>query len=182
MVDLIAKPPFEGLLPLTIGSVTVSAPKHMPLSSVAPFHMQSKKVSDLLKAAHGMAAPAPNRATGKDGARAIWFGHNMILLHGPEPDARLSKHAALTDQSDAWAIVRIEGEDAADVLARLTPIDLRDGHFKRGHTARTELVHMMSSITRVGAQSFQVMVFRGFAQTLVHDLKSAMQSVAARAG
>jgi sarcosine oxidase subunit gamma len=39
---------------------------------------------------------------------------------------------------------------------------------------------MMASITRIGAQSFQIMVFRSMARTLVHDLKTAMEAVAAR--
>ena len=76
--------------------------------------------------------------------------------------------------------MRLAGADAADVLARLTPIDLRESQFKRGHTARTELAHMMASITRLGPQSYQIMVFRSLANTLVHDLKTAMKSVAAR--
>ncbi|WP_299851237.1 sarcosine oxidase subunit gamma [uncultured Roseovarius sp.] len=180
MVDLSANSPCAGLLPLTIGSVTLSEATPGTLTSIAPYNGQDKALSAALKSLHGMAAPAPNRATGKEGARAIWFGQRMILLQGPPPDPGLAKHAALTDQSDAWAVVRLEGAGAADTLARLTPIDLRDSQFKRGHTARTELRHMMSGITRLGPNSYQIMVFRGFAQTLVHDLKTAMQGVAAR--
>ena len=180
MIDLIAKTPCEGLLPLTIGSVTLSETDPGALTSLAAYAGQDKAVSRALKSAHGMAVPGPNRATGKEGARALWFGNRMILLQGPAPNSKLTKHAALTDQSDAWAVVRLEGEGAADVLARLTPIDLRDSAFKRGHTARTELQHMMASITRLGPKSYQIMVFRAFGETLVHDLKTAMQSVASR--
>ena len=180
MVELIAKSPFDGLLPLTIGQAELSEVDLVQMTSIAPYKGQASVVSTALKEAHGMAAPAPNRATGKEGARAIWFGNDMMLLQGPVADGELAKHAALTDQTHGWATVRLEGADAAQVLARLTPIDLRDRHFKRGHTARTELAHMMASITRIGPQSFQIMVFRGFAETLVHDLKTAMRSVAAR--
>ena len=180
MVDLIAKSPCAGLLPLTVGTVTLSEPAAGTLTSLAPYAGMDKVLSQALKSAHGMAAPGPNRATGKEGARALWFGNRMILLQGPAPEAKLTRHAALTDQSDAWAVVRLEGDGAADVLARLTPIDLRDSAFKRGHTARTEFQHMMASITRLGPKSYQIMVFRAFAETLVHDLKTAMQSVAAR--
>lgn len=180
MVDLIAISPCEGVLPLNIGATTLSEEPATILTSIAVFKGKGKALTSALKTAHGMAVPAPNRATGKTGARAIWFGHDMILLQGPQPDPQLAKHAALTDQSDAWAVVRIEGAGARDVLARLTPVDLRDKVFKHGHTARTELAHMMASITRTGVQSWQIMVFRGFAETLVHDLRRAMESVAAR--
>jgi sarcosine oxidase subunit gamma len=127
-----------------------------------------------------VALPAPNRATGKDGARALWFGRDMALLMGPVPDPALVRYAALTDQSDAWAVVQLEGKGARDVLARLTPLDLRPDVFETGHTARSDLQHMMVSITRVGEEAYMIMVFRGFAETLVHDLKTAMQGVAAR--
>lgn len=180
MIDLISKSPCEGLLPLSIGTVNLSEVEAGTLTLVAPYKGADAAVSDALKQAHGMAAPAPNRTTGRDGARALWFGQRMVLLMGPAPDAALAKHAALTEQSDAWAVIRLEGEGARDVLARLTPFDLRDSVFKRGHTARTDLRHMMASITRVGDHAYLVMVFRSFAETLVHDVQSAMETVAAR--
>ena len=180
MVDLSAKSPCAGLLPITVGDVTVSEYLPGAMTTLAPFQGKDAALSKALKTAHGIEAPGPGRATGKEGARAIWFGQRMVLLVGPEPDAKLVKHAAVVDQSDGWAVVRLAGPGARDVLARLTPIDLRDSTFKRGHTARTDLRHMMASITRVGADSYLVMVFRGFAETLVHDLKTAMDTVAAR--
>lgn len=180
MVKLIAKTPCDGLLPLTIGATSLSEVQPGHMTSIAAFKGQDKALSGALKSAHGMAAPGAGRATGKQDARAIWFGQRVILLIGPAADPSLAQHAALTDQSDAWAVVRLDGAQAADVLARLCPIDLRDDQFRRGQTARTELMHMAASITRVGNQSYQIMVFRAFAQTLVHDLNVAMQSVSAR--
>lgn len=179
MVDLIAKSPCDGLLPLTVGSVTLSE-EQASVHSIAPFKGQVEALSAAMKAAHGMAYPAPNRTTGKAGVRAVWFGHAQAILIGPEPDPSLAKHAAVVDQSDAWAMVRLQGAGAEDVLARLVPIDLRAAQFRRGHTARTLVFHMTASVTRVGAEAFQIMVFRSMAQTLVHDLKRAMEGVAAR--
>ncbi len=181
MAELIAKSPCEGLLPLTIGGVTVSEVCPDALTSLSAHRGQEKALSAALKQAHGMAAPAVNRATGKEGARAVWFGQGQVMLIGPKPEwDALAAHAALTDQSDAWAVVRIEGAQGADILARLVPVDLRKGTFKRGHTARTELQHMMVSITRVSETAVMILCFRSMAATLVHDLKSAMQGVAAR--
>lgn len=178
MAELIAKTPCDGVLPLSAGTVTASEEDLGVLTSLASF--KGADLSAALKDAHGMAAPAPNRATGKSGSRAIWFGREQVLLAGPSPDAALAQHAALTDQSDAWAIIRVDGDAARDVLARLVPVDLRPAHFKRGHTARTLIMHMNGSVTRVGENTYILMVFRSMAATLVHDLKSAMEAVAAR--
>jgi sarcosine oxidase gamma subunit len=40
--------------------------------------------------------------------------------------------------------------------------------------------HMNGSVTRIGADSFVILVFRSMAGTLYHDLERAMESVAAR--
>lgn len=180
MVELTAISPCDGLLPVKIGALTVTQEPFAAITSVSPFKSRQSDLSAALKAAHGLAFPAPGRSTGKAGARAIWFSQGQALLIGPAPDAGLDRFAALTDQSDAWAVVRLEGAGAADVLARLMPLDLRPEVFKRGATARTELAHMMASLTKLGDKSFQIMVFRSMAQTLAHDLKTTMEAVAAR--
>ncbi|MCE8009370.1 sarcosine oxidase subunit gamma [Aestuariivita sp.] len=180
MVDLIAKSPCDGLLPKTMDGISLTEVEMTSITSVAPFKGREGALSEALKTAHGMAFPAPNRATGKEGARAVWFSRGQAVLIGPEPDVALGRFAALTDQSDAWSVVRLDGEGVEEVLARLVPIDLRPQSFKRGHTARTQLMHMTASITRVGERAFQIMVFRSMSATLVHDLETAMEGVAAR--
>lgn len=187
MVDpvfvLDAASPCAGLLPRKIGALTLSEVDPGHLTALAPYKGKAlgSGLGGALKVAHGMALPAPNRATGKAGARALWFGHAHYLLMGLPPDPVLDEHAAVTDISDAWAVVQLDGARVTDALARLTPIDLRASHFRRGHTARTDLRHMHASITKVGEEAFMIMVFRSMAQTLVHDLVTAMEGVAARA-
>lgn len=183
MVDpvfvLDAASPCAELLPRKIGALTLSEVDPGHLTALSPF--KGSGLGEALKAAHGMALPAPNRATGKAGARALWFGHAHYLLMGPPPDPALADHAAVTDISDGWAVVQLDGAGVTDALARVTPVDLRASQFRRGHTARTDLRHMHASITNVGDEAFIIMVFRSMARTLVHDLATAMEGVAARA-
>lgn len=180
MVDLIAKTPLDDMPSFTIGTLTVSEVDLGVLTSIAPFAGQSKAVAAAIKDAHGVAWPAPGRATGKDGARVIWFGRDMVMLAGPAPDAQLGKTAAITDQSDGWTAVQVSGRNVEDVLARLVPVDLSAAAFKRGHTARTQVQHMNGSVTRTGSDTFLILVFRSMAATLLHDLERAMASVASR--
>jgi heterotetrameric sarcosine oxidase gamma subunit len=180
VAELMIKTPLDAMVASTIGTVTLVEVDLGTLTSIAPYKGQAKAAAAALKAAHGIAWPAPLRATGKDGARAIWFGRDMILLAGPAVDAGLSEHAALTDQSDAWTAVQISGAGVEDMLARIVPVDLSVAVFKRGHTARTQVQHMNGSVTRIGADSFVILVLRSMAGTLYHDLERAMESVAAR--
>lgn len=178
MVELRAQSAAAGLLPLSIGTVSVEEVDPGVLTSIAPH--DADKLSAALEKAHGMALPGPLRATGKEGNRCIWFGHREVLLAGPAPDKTLGKHAAVVDQSDGWTCVTLSGAGSVDVLARLVPVDLREGTFKRGHTVRAPIQHMTGSITRIGADRFLILVFRSMAGTLVHDLKTAMEAVTAR--
>ncbi|MGB5556775.1 MAG: sarcosine oxidase subunit gamma [Paracoccaceae bacterium] len=178
MANLIAKTACAGLLPISAGTCALTEMTPEAITSIAPAKGQQRLVSEALKKAYGVAFPAANRATGKQGARVIWSGAGQAFVVGPAP--KPIKAAAVTDQSDAWAVMRLEGADAEAVLARLLPIDLRAASFKRGHTARTMLFHMSCSITRVGANVFDIMVFRSMAKTAVHELSTAMRSIAAQ--
>ncbi len=180
MAELRAKTPCQGLLPLDIGGVAAHEETPGVLTSVMPYRGQEAALADSLKSAHGIELPAPGRTTEGNGVQAVWFGRGQVMLAGPAPDAALSRHAALSDQSDAWAVVRLDGPGAEDVLARLVPVDLRISAFPPGHTARSQVLHLAASITRTGDQGFRIMVFRSMAATLVHDLKTAMEGVAAR--
>lgn len=182
MTKLVEKSPCAGVLPIVQGDVRIAEETPGALTSVAPYRGREVALSEAMETAHGIGFPAPGRSTGKVGGRAIFFGRGTALLMGPTPEATLREHAAMVDLSDAWATVRVEGVGARDVLARLTPLDLRPAAFKQGYSARTELGHMQASITRTGPQSYLVMVFRSLAQTLAHDLGEAALVVAARSG
>lgn len=175
MVKLIAKSPCDGLLPITIGNVTLSELRPTALTSVMPGRSADM---DMFKKATGCAFPAPNRATGKLGARAVWMGPGQCMFIG----ASISTLPgfAVTDQSDGWAVMHLEGAEVEQVLARLTSVDIRRGLFKRGHTARTQLGHMPMSVTRTSETGFDLMVFRSMAKTAVHEITNVMRNLAKR--
>ena len=175
MVKLVAQSPCRGLLPVEHGQTKLTEVEPDAITSVAPFKGKTRAVSDALKASVSAGFPRPNRRAG----RVVWSGRGQAMVLGPRP-VGLDGLAALTDQSDAWAVVRLEGATAEEVLARLVPLDLSPETFKQGHAARTLLQHMTVILTRTGANSFEIMAFRSMGRTLVHDLDQAMRSVAAR--
>lgn len=177
MVKLSAKTPLEGMLPVHVAGCSLSELTPDAITSITPQTGRLKQVSDAMKKTHGLTFPGPNRATGNNQTRCIWFSGGQAMLLGPAPKS--IENAALSDQSDGWAVTRLQGIDAEAVLARLVPVDLRRGVFKRGHSVRTVLFHMPVSITRTATDAFDIMVFRSMAVTAVHELKVAMSSVAA---
>lgn len=179
MASLEAKSPAAGLLPVSIGTVRLSEATTAPIWSVSPFRGREAAVSAALEAALGAGLPAPNRTTTGGAARIVWTGtwHTVLVLGA---EIRV-EGAAVVDQSDAWTWLVLEGDGAREVLARLTPVDLRDGVFAVDHAARTLLFHMTATLMRTGEARWEILVFRSMARTAVHDLTAAMRDVAGRA-
>ncbi len=177
MAELAALSPAAGLLPLSHGGLTLEEVDLGPLTLVTAW--DAAAASAALEAACGLAFPAPGEAALEDARGVRWFGRAQALVHGVALPEALDG-AALVDVSDGWAALRLEGAGAEAVLARLVPVDLREPAFAEGRTARTDLRHMMASVTRVGPAAFEVLVMRSFAATAVLDLGEAMGRVVAR--
>lgn len=180
MVDLSAKSPCAGLLPVSHGAATLREVAPGLLTMLAPFRGQTAALSQILEAHHGLRFPEPGRLTRAGRVVCAWAGKEQALLLGAAPAPDLASRAAVTDQSDAWAVVALEGHGTADVLARLVPVDLRPRAFPLGSSLRTLLGHMTVTLLRTEDSAVTILAFRSMAGTLVHELETAMAHVAAR--
>ncbi len=178
MVSLIEKSPGEGLLPRATPGAELREVKVAPIHSIAPFNGCEAKVTAALKPL-GVGFPGPGQSTSKGEVCCLWTGRGQAFLLGAAPPA-LGGLAAVSDQSDGWAVMALEGVQAEAVLARLVPLDLRAAGFGRGAVARSLLGHMPLIVMRTAVRSFQLMVFRSMAASAVHELDTAMRAVAAR--
>lgn len=180
MARLLARTPCEGLgLPVAIGGARLSEVELGPVASIAPFRGREAAVA---RALGGASLPAPGRTERMGEGRLIWTGPGRALLVGRAAPEGLAGIAAVVEQGDGIACIRLDGPAAREVLARLVPLDLRDGAFPEGATARTLLGHMAVTLTRLGPEAWEVMGMRSMAATLVREVVEAMEKVAARAG
>ncbi|EPX80910.1 sarcosine oxidase subunit gamma [Litoreibacter arenae] len=173
MIDLVAKSAAEGLLPVTIGALTLSEIPHREVHSIAPF--KGAKVSTALKKAVGIELPEAGRSTTKGDVQVLWTARGQYFLIGAKPP---KLPAAITDQSDAWCAVALTGPSAGDALARLCPLDT--AKMGQGDVARSLIGHMSAIIVK-RVDGFETIVFRAFARTLVHELRKVMTSLDAQA-
>jgi sarcosine oxidase subunit gamma len=178
VADLIATSPLEGRAPLALGGCTLSEASPGRITSVAPFRGRQKAFARALKAM-GLAFPEPGRIVVSGSAQLVWTGREQAFLIGADP-AGLAPHAALTDQTDGWAALRLEGPGAEAVLARIVPVDVRAAAFPPGRSARVPFNHMSSVLMRTAAEAFEVLVFRSMARTAWHEAEAAMTALAAR--
>ncbi|MBS0563393.1 MAG: sarcosine oxidase subunit gamma [Proteobacteria bacterium] len=180
MAKLIAKPATDGLLPLTVGGLTLSDATPKRLTAVAPWPGAVPEAAAALQGI-GLDWPAPDRAAKGDKGLCLWSGRDQAFLADVAPAPALADAAAVTDISDAWVALKLTGPAAAAALSRLVAIDLSPRAFPEGASARTGLGHMMALIHRSSSRSFTLYVFRSMAASAIHEIGVAMRSLAARA-
>ncbi len=180
MPELIAKSPLAGRPPVTRGALTLSETPMDAVTSLALFPGQSKAMARVLKPM-GLSFPAPNRVSQSGDARLVWTGRDQAFLIGVGAPAIPAEVAAVTDQSDCWAGLSVEGPAAHDALMRWVPIDLRPKSFAVGSAIRAPLYHMQAIILRMTADRIDLMVFRSMARTAWHEIDVAMTTIEARA-
>jgi sarcosine oxidase subunit gamma len=166
VAELSATGAFDGLgLPLTVGGARLAALPPVRRTLVAPFA--------------GSEAPGtPGRVTRLEGGRILWAGIGQWFF---EDDAPLpAAGAALTDQTDGWAALGLDGPDARAVLARLVPLDLDPAAFPPESAARSLLRHVMLLLIAT-EDGFELLVPRSYARTAVGEISEAMRAVAGRA-
>jgi sarcosine oxidase subunit gamma len=108
-----------------------------------------KSLDKAIKAAVGTKAPAQRRIEVSGDRACGWMSPDEYLLVMPYAEvpkalAALAKalageHHLAVDVSDARAVFRIEGDNAADVLRKLSPTDmdqLAPGELRRSRTAQ----------------------------------------------
>ena len=102
------------------------------------------------------------------GATSQWAGaEQYFVLEKPFDDVRkkFDGLASCSDQSHGRVIIRIEGPKVRKVLCKGTPVDLHEGEFEIGKSALTQMAHVGVHLTRVGKDSFELSVFRGFSES-----------------
>ena len=172
MADLTPTPAFAGLtLPVRHGGCTLSALPLGPLTAIAPYPGQAAAVAARLGG-----FPEPGQVIATPAGRLAWAGRAAAFLFGSAPD--LGGLAAVTDQSDGWAGLRLEGFDGLAVLSRLVPVDLAT--LQPPASLRSQLNHLPLLLIHAGPAVWELWSYRSMAGTLHHELVQAMAGVAAR--
>ncbi|MCL4190024.1 MAG: sarcosine oxidase subunit gamma [Rhodobacteraceae bacterium] len=180
MASLIDTPALAGLgLPIAAGDALLEAAVPGRVTAIAPFRGRTAATGAAL-AQLGLGFPAPGTSAAAGTARILWAGRGAAFLVGAAPPDVLAGLAALTDQTDAWAVMALSGPAHAAVLARLVPLDLRPSAFPAGATARSTLIHCPVLLCRRDAATLEIWVMRSMAATAVHETQAAMRAIAAR--
>jgi sarcosine oxidase subunit gamma len=159
---------FDGLLvldgPKDAGIVVAERPN----LQIATIIARSPGFAQAVKAAYGLDLPnGPKRIVAHD---VTFLGAGprtwLVICAGDRPLASdlkqsLGVHAAVTDQSDGYGVLRVAGSKTRALLAKGIPIDLHPRTFATDDVALTICAHIGIILWRVDTSSaFDVAMFR----------------------
>jgi sarcosine oxidase subunit gamma len=122
----------------------------------------------------GKARAVSRRLAALPGVQVMWAGPDQHYVKAAgltdgalvaELKRKLGADASVTDQSHGRVILLVEGPKARALLAKGTAVDLHPQQFPVGMSAMTQMAHVGVHLTRVGADAFELSVFRGFAES-----------------
>ncbi len=121
----------------------------------------------------GVDWPAPGQANCVGDKGLAWMSPDEILLLVPYAEvpaalglvakALKGQHYLAENVSDARALIQIEGPFAAEVLAKLAPVDLHPANFKPGNFRRTRLGQVAAAFWMRDVDTIDVICFRSVA-------------------
>ncbi len=168
-----------------------ASPQALTLVSLQSHHGKAAALAGAVRQQCGVDLPGPGRWVGGRwvGGQAVtvsWGGHEQwfISTQTDEPypftqrmSEALGHCAAITDQSDAWARIKLRGPACYTVLERLCPLDLHPSVFPPGHVARTVMAHLGVQIMAIsGEPEFVFLTPSSSAQSFWTTLEQAAAS------
>lgn len=138
-----------------------------------------------VKERFGLDLPAGPRRHASDAFSLMGTGPGTWLATHEQGTTRLlsalreniADLAAISDQSDGYAVLRLTGPEVREALAKLVFIDLHPGAFGVGHVACTVAAHTGITLWRLedgpDGAVFELAVYRSFAASFRHALSAS---------
>ena len=149
--------------------------------------VNSSVVMKAVKTATGVAIPPTGKVAGNAVGGVLWMSPDELLLMLPYKDVQRTiaqlnvdlknEHVLAADVSDARAVFRLDGPNAAQVLARLCPVDLYPNSFAVGDMRRTRLAQAAAAFWR-DETGFDVVCFRSVGDYVEMLLRNAAKTAA----
>jgi methylglutamate dehydrogenase subunit D len=151
--------------------VNVTTREGLCVASILAHRGGEAALSALVRTRYGLDLPTIPRAVRGAAHAFVWAGPGQWLLIAEQREdlSELSRLAAVSDQSDARAALRLSGPNVRDMLAKGCMIDLHPTAFPSGAGAMTSIAHIGVHIWRVdespsgGGAIFDILIARSMA-------------------
>jgi len=88
----------------------------------------------------------------------------------------LGDAAYLSDQTDSWVVLDIQGPESHLALERICPIDISADVFQSHHVARTSMEHLNVIVHRID-NGFRLLSARSSANSFLHAITESLHNV-----
>ena len=148
-----------------------------------------KAFAAAVKKAWKIEVPPPGMSTTAGDIRLIWTAPDQYHLLMPEPAGNpsgdplapvmkaVSDTAWLTDQSDSYCMLRLEGPRSREALERICPLDPHPGSFAVDAASRTAMEHLGVLLVREQADRYLLMSARSSARSFLHAVETSLENI-----
>lgn len=143
-------------------------------------------LADAASAAWGLALPPVGRyAAGPDGLVLIGMSPDQFFAVFPCEGSAAARAVAsvlggatwVTEQSDAWAVLDVEGPRVRAALERVCPLDLHPDVFRPDMAQRTLMEHLSVILIRLGDNRFRLMSPSSSALSFLHMVETSARNI-----
>ncbi|PJK27583.1 sarcosine oxidase subunit gamma [Minwuia thermotolerans] len=168
------------------GGVSLSEPAGLGIAAIAVPRGGDAALADAVRAVWGMELPTVGRySIGTDGLRLIGMSPDQFFAVFPceGPDAArivataLGEAAWVTEQSDAWAVLDLEGPGVRAALERVCPLDLHPDLFAADLAQRTLMEHLSVIVMRLAEDRFRLMSPSSSALSFLHMVETSARNI-----
>ena len=89
----------------------------------------------------------------------------------------LDETAYITNQTDSWVTLHLEGALARTALERVCPIDLHPTVFPAGHVTRTSMEHLAAIIMCEAENDYLLLSPSSSAESFLHAIETSLHNV-----
>ncbi len=181
-----ARPALYGAKAAAANNTTVEIVEDWTMALIAERKGQGAALAAKVKDLFGLELPATGRVSTGSGVTAVWAGPGQWLLAASNANGRdlerelqapLDGLAAVADQSDSRAVVKVSGPKSREALAKGIPVDLHPKAFKAGDVAITHASHIGATIWRpLEGDEFVITCASSYAGSFWHWLSDTCQS------
>jgi sarcosine oxidase subunit gamma len=181
-----AKTPLSGF-DETIGDVHIREVTGKTIVSLAIPLGGHKAAVSIIKKGFGLACPEPGLFSDSEKPHSVllWTSPDQFFLIREEDsltpaasaESKLSGKAYVTDQSDSWAILSLNGSGVTRALERICPLDLKSQALQPGSAARTQMEHLGVTILRISQEEWWLLSARSSAKSFLHAITQSARNI-----
>ena len=179
-----ASTPLDGRS-ITIDNTSLWVVSGRPLYSLSVPLGNDAAFETALSTSLSLTRPAAGQYHDADAFRLCGLAQEQFFLMGLKaetPDeralkSRLQDAAYVTDQSDSWVMLQINGENALRAMERISPIDLSPSTFPTGSIARTSMEHLSAIVMAEDDATLTLLSPISSAESFWHAVEQSLTNV-----